>query len=909
MGDSLWKKEITFGRKAKQATEPAESPAPVEPAAPKQSFWKKEIGGKSKRAQEPVAAEPAAPKESIWKKEIGRKPKEPVERAVAAQPAESVLKKDLFGGRTQKEPKQSFWKKEIGRKAKEPAAPVAPAQPKDSLLKREISFSRKKRDREVERLAQEAAQAVSPAFEPAAAEPVEAAAVPPPTALAEAAVAAMPDPEAAPAPAPEPVEPSLPAPAAAAEPEIAAPEPEPPAVPFEPAFAVPSVPEGPLEPAAAVPTLPLEPEIAEPFEPAAAVPTAPLEPELPQPFEPAAAVPPAPPLAAVPDLEPSPEPAPLAAVPDPEPVGADLHAVPMLPVDDAPTPVVPAAVAPPPAPPAAPALPPSAPVAAEPPPLPDLLAPAPVLESAPVEDWMEPETAAPQREPWLAAPEVPPAPVLEPVAPPVVVHPPVPAAALPPLPEQPVPFYKRDLSFSRKAKEPKQPKAAKEPKSAATPFWKRDLSLSRRPKPAAPELPAAPAAAVEAPEARQPFWKKQLSFSRGSKAAAVPAAPKAAAAPFWKRGLSLPKPSLPSKPAARGGGGHKVQRFVGLKIGASQLAAARVANNGAIELLQLAREPLEPGIVVGGELREPEALGDALKKFFAKNNLPKRNVRLGIASNRIGVRIFDVTGIEDEKQLENAIHFRAQEALPIPLDEAVLDYHVVSETVDDEGNSTRRVLLVVAYRELVERYVSACKKAGISLSGIDLEAFALLRALSAPRPEDQPSDAALVAVSIGHDRSTFAVSDGRVCEFTRVLEWGGATLSVGIARALNLAPSEVEAIKRSVSLESPDVPQGVAPEQYALAVDAARKQIQSFARELVSSLQFYQNQPGSLGIGEIVITGGTASLAGLAEELQRLIGVRVRVGDPLARLKIAKKVAVTEPVGSLAVAIGLGIED
>ena len=88
-----------------------------------------------------------------------------------------------------------------------------------------------------------------------------------------------------------------------------------------------------------------------------------------------------------------------------------------------------------------------------------------------------------------------------------------------------------------------------------------------------------------------------------------------------------------------------------------------------------------------------------------------------------------------------------------------------------------------------------------------------------------------------------------------------------------------------------------------------RRQVQSFARELVSSLQFYQNQPGSLGIGEIVLTGGTTHLPGLAEELERLIGVHVVVGDPLARLKIPKRFAHLEQVGSLAVAIGLGIED
>jgi Tfp pilus assembly PilM family ATPase len=87
-----------------------------------------------------------------------------------------------------------------------------------------------------------------------------------------------------------------------------------------------------------------------------------------------------------------------------------------------------------------------------------------------------------------------------------------------------------------------------------------------------------------------------------------------------------------------------------------------------------------------------------------------------------------------------------------------------------------------------------------------------------------------------------------------------------------------------------------------------RRQLQTFARELVSSLQFYQNQPGSLGIGEIILTGGTAQMPGLARELERLIGVRVRVGDPLRRVRASKRVP-TDELGSLSVAIGLGIED
>ena len=378
-----------------------------------------------------------------------------------------------------------------------------------------------------------------------------------------------------------------------------------------------------------------------------------------------------------------------------------------------------------------------------------------------------------------------------------------------------------------------------------------------------------------------------------------------------ERSLTKPKMSVPKRAsgAAGGSGGHAVKRYVGLKVGSSQIAAARVSNNGAAELLQVAREPLAHGVVVNGELRDPEALAEALKRFFARNKLPRKNVRLGIASSRIGVRVFDISGIEDDKQLENAIRFRAQDTLPIPLDEAVLDYHILGESIDEQGNPARRVLLVVAYRELVDRYVAACRKAGVSLVGIDLEAFALLRALAPPKPADQASDAAFVAVAIGHDRSTFAVSDGRVCEFTRVIEWGGASLSVAIARVLDMAPSEVEAIKRLVSLDADTVPEGIEAADYTRAVEAVHRQVQGFARELVSSLQFYQGQHGSLGIGEIVITGGTANLAGLAGELERQIGVRVRVGDPLARLKVGKKISADEQIGSLAVAIGLGIED
>jgi type IV pilus assembly protein PilM len=490
-------------------------------------------------------------------------------------------------------------------------------------------------------------------------------------------------------------------------------------------------------------------------------------------------------------------------------------------------------------------------------------------EEQPVEEPVEETPAVDEVEAALPQPVTAADPVPEPVPEPE------PEAQADDEPEEKTSLLKKEISFRRK---PRQPKPPREPKA-------------RKQKPPKP---------AREPKAKGSGLKKEISFSFRRKPKDDDLAVE----------TQEPKAKAPRRQRNAGAGHKRAKRLVGLKIGGSQLAAARVVNNGVPELVQVAREPLEGGIIVGGELREPELLADALRAFFRKHKLPRQGVRLGIANNRIGVRVLEIAGIDDPKQLENAIRYRAQEALPIPIEEAVLDFHVLGERIDDEGQRIRRVLLVVAYRELIDRYVTACKKAGVRLAGIDLEAFALLRALGEPTPEDeQASDAALVVVSVGHDRSTFAVSDGRVCEFTRVLDWGGQTLDVAIARELDCAPSEAEPVKHQLSLSGTSVPEGLTQEQAERAREAVRRQLQTFARELVSSLQFYQNQPNSLGIGEIVITGGTAHLGGVADELQRLIGVRVEVGDPLMRVKLGKKLRETEQLGSLAVAIGLGIED
>jgi type IV pilus assembly protein PilM len=415
--------------------------------------------------------------------------------------------------------------------------------------------------------------------------------------------------------------------------------------------------------------------------------------------------------------------------------------------------------------------------------------------------------------------------------------------------------------------------------SGITDLLKKDLSFGRKSSSAKAETKAEATTKVKAPNREAPPKTESTK------------APKAA-----------PKQRKTAPTSGNGGGGGRHKQVVGLSVGASQLTAAVVVNNGRPKLVKAAQHTLPPDIVVGGEVRDSEALANEISTFFHNADLPRKNVRLGIGSSRTGVRVFERPTVDDPRQLANAIRFRAYETLPIPIEEAMLDYHIV-----EEANTPDRVLLAVAYRDLVDRFAATCTAAKIDLVGIDIEAFALLRAVGGePLSPGARAEAARVAVSIGHDRTTVAVSDGRLCEFTRVLDWGGARVTAAIGRALDVDLAEAETLKRTLDISSTAEP---ADELTTKATEAARREVNGLARELASSLHFYQDQPDSLGFAEITITGGGAHLQGLAEQLEELIGISVKVADPFARVGSGHGISSNGQDGALAVAIGLGIED
>jgi type IV pilus assembly protein PilM len=258
--------------------------------------------------------------------------------------------------------------------------------------------------------------------------------------------------------------------------------------------------------------------------------------------------------------------------------------------------------------------------------------------------------------------------------------------------------------------------------------------------------------------------------------------------------LQLPSRSLDFSFGRRRGGASDV---VGLDVQPGLVAAVKVRVNSSIRAERAVVKPLDADVIREGEVVDVEALSEALRELFAEGGLGKR-VRLGIANQRSVMRTIELPPVTDRKELAAAVAFQAQDEVPMPLSNAVLDFHPLG--VSDTPNGPRqRVVLVAAQRDMVERLLSAVGAAGLTAVGVDLSAFALIRSLY----RVGEGDAERVLYLNVDGLTNLAIAQGQVCRFTRVIGGGVEAMAGELATRRGIALREARALLASVDLGAP----------------------------------------------------------------------------------------------------------
>src|SRR4051794_344122 len=341
---------------------------------------------------------------------------------------------------------------------------------------------------------------------------------------------------------------------------------------------------------------------------------------------------------------------------------------------------------------------------------------------------------------------------------------------------------------------------------------------------------------------------------------------------------------------------------IGLDIGTSVVRAVELSfGRNGITLERFGQLVLPPDAVHDGQVVDGEAVAKALRKLWTATKLTHKQVVLGVANQRVIVRQLELPWLA-RGELAASLPFQVQDLLPMPVDQAVLDFFPVEELTDSHGARTLKGLLVAAARETVLANVRAAELAGLTVQAVDLTPFAVLRSLGRQTGAEVETEA---LIDIGARVTNIVVHSGGVPRFVRILLIGGQDVTDAVAEQLGVPLAQAEVLKQQAGRVG--VEEGLED-----VVRSVSRTAQDFVTEVRGSRHSYAAPTPTARAERLVAPGGGPRLEGILDRLAAATRITVTAGDPMGSLRVGDtglddaQLQFVTPLAAVPVGLALG---
>lgn len=223
----------------------------------------------------------------------------------------------------------------------------------------------------------------------------------------------------------------------------------------------------------------------------------------------------------------------------------------------------------------------------------------------------------------------------------------------------------------------------------------------------------------------------------------------------------------------------------------------------------------------------------------------------------------------DQKELAHHIRAKIKKMVPTDIEEMQIQF----QPIDKQSAKNQKYfayLVTAAPKRLIAFYTAIFQRAGLQLSGLETEAFALTRSLIGLDTSTS------MIVDIGAERTNFFIIDKGLPLTHRSIQSGGMKIDKIISDVLQVETSQASAIKNDVSyLDS-----------HNLDKELFRSVVEPIIKEIDYSFNLFLKQEGNAGKKpeKIILTGGSSVFPLFAQLISERFPMRVYVGDPWARV-------------------------
>ena len=348
----------------------------------------------------------------------------------------------------------------------------------------------------------------------------------------------------------------------------------------------------------------------------------------------------------------------------------------------------------------------------------------------------------------------------------------------------------------------------------------------------------------------------------------------------------------------RGFGTAKTSQVLGIDISSTTVKLLELSQSGdRYRVESYAVAPLPPEAVVEKNVNQVETVGGLIRELVSRSKTRAQHAVAAVAGSAVIIKTIPMPAGLSEEDLEAQLTVEADQYIPYPLEEVALDFEELGpvEGRDDQVN----VLLAACRQETIESRVDAIEVAGLTPVVMDVEVFAMERALALLKTQMPMANPETIAmVDIGASMTTLSVYAGGESVYTREQLFGGKQLTDEIMNRYDLSFEEAGRAKK----------QGGLPEDYESEVLEPFRE--AVVQQVSRSLQFFFSSSEYTELDCVVLCGGVAAIAGLAEIIEERLSTPTIVANPFADMSVASRVnaqALAKDAPAMMVACGLAM--
>lgn len=348
----------------------------------------------------------------------------------------------------------------------------------------------------------------------------------------------------------------------------------------------------------------------------------------------------------------------------------------------------------------------------------------------------------------------------------------------------------------------------------------------------------------------------------------------------------------------RGFGTAKASQVLGIDISSTTVKLLELSREGGrYRVESYAVAPLPPEAVVEKNVNQVETVGTLISDLVVRSKTRAKQAVAAVSGSAVIIKTIAMPAGLSEEDLEAQLTVEADQYIPYPLEEVALDFEELGPVPGREDQVN--ILLAACRQENIESRVDALEVAGLTPAIMDVEVFAMERALALLQTQMPASGPQTIAmVDIGASMTTLSVFADGESVYTREQLFGGKQLTDEIMNRYDLSFEEAGRAKK----------QGGLPEDYEREVLEPFRE--AVAQQVSRSLQFFFSSSEYTQLDAIVLCGGVSAIEGLSNLIEERLNTPTIVANPFADMSVGPRVnaqALAKDAPAMMVACGLAM--